>query len=283
MPYIANNKYKEIREAAKQGNEKALMILQAMRKMSPQADVDRLIGDYYKVDTVEPEQEPQVVESQIQPEEPQQEVPVELQPEVTEQMPENNVVDITETLDGEMTDLLDENDVEDETFGDFISQKKKSALRSTKNADYFKAYDQAGRQNYIDKKVNAYKEKFNPRLKDVERSYKDTDTALSNYSQLANDMLDDDIELDMGKVNDTYNDFTGNETVMHSFGRHWDEEDNATIKQALEELVGHYGKKNVIAALNTLKSDNEAYKGYRNNQIDTEISRYSKNIENLLK
>ena len=55
--FIPQNKFVEIRNAAKEGNKKAEMVLQAMRKSAPQEDIDRLVEDYYKVDTFVPEQE----------------------------------------------------------------------------------------------------------------------------------------------------------------------------------------------------------------------------------
>lgn len=280
MPFVNNKKMLEIREAAKGGNEKALMILQAMRKMSPQEDVDRLVDDYYKVETVEP----MIAQDEADPV-PQEslETPAELTPEVTEEAPQNEVIDLTATLDTEMEGLLDENEIEDLSFGDFLGNKKRDGLRGRKNADYFKAYDPEGRANYMQNKVDAYKGKFDGRLKDIERRYNDMNKSLAGYSQGVNDMLDDEAELDMSSVNNAYDELTGNESVMSSFGRHWDENDNMSVMMELKSLIMKYGKKNVMAVLNTLQSDNENYKKYLNNQVDTEIGRYSKSVENLLK
>lgn len=280
MPFVNNKKMLEIREAAKGGNEKALMILQAMRKMSPQEDVDRLVEDYYKVETVEP----MIAQDEADPV-PQEslETPAELTPEVVEEAPQNEVIDLTATLDTEMEGLLDENEIEDLSFGDFLGNKKRDGLRGRKNADYFKAYDPEGRANYMQNKVDAYKGKFDGRLKDIERRYNDMNKSLVGYSQGVNDMLDDEAELDMSSVNSAYDELTGNESVMSSFGRHWDENDNMAVMMELKSLIMKYGKKNVMAVLNTLQSDNENYKKYLNNQVDTEIGRYSKSVENLLK
>ena len=280
MPFINQNKLLEIREAAKGGNEKALMIMQAMRKMSPQTDIDRLVEDYYKIDTVEP----MIAEDEADPvEQPSLETPEELLPEVVEEAPEGNVVDLTEALDSEMEGLLDEKELEDLSFADYLGNKKRDGLRGRKNADYFKAYDLEGRTNYMQNKVDAYKGKFDGRLKDIERRYNDMSKSLAGYAQGVNDMLDDETELDMNSVNSAYDELTGNGAVMSSFGRHWDDNDNASVMAELKALIMKYGKKNVMAVLNTLQSDNENYKKHLNNQVDTEIGRYSKSIESLLK
>lgn len=278
MPFINNKKLVEIRESAKGGNEKALMILQAMRKKSPQEDLDRLVDDYYKVDTVEP----------VIPQEPVEQesfnVPEELTPELMNETAEpGNVVDLTSTLDAEMDGLLDENELDDLSFGDFLSNKKRDGLRGRKNADYFKAYDPEGRANYMHNKIDAYKGKFDGRLRDIERRYNDMSKSIAGYTQGVNDILDDNAELDMLSVNNAYDELTGNENAMRSFGRHWDENDNMSVMMELKALIEKYGKKNVMAVLNTLQSDNENYKKYLNNQVDTEIGRYSKSVENLLK
>ena len=280
MPFINQNKLLEIREAAKGGNEKALMIMQAMRKMSPQTDIDRLVEDYYKVDTVEP----MIAEDEADPvAQPSLETPEELLPEVVEEAPEGNVVDLTATLDSEMEGLLDENELEDLSFTDYLGNKKRDGLRGRKNADYFKAYDLEGRTNYMQNKVDAYKGKFDGRLKDIERRYNDMSKSLAGYAQGVNDMLDDEAELDMNSVNNAYDELTGNGAVMGSFGRHWDDNDNTSVMAELKALIMKYGKKNVMAVLNTLQSDNENYKKHLNNQVDTEIGRYSKSVESLLK
>lgn len=309
MAFINNIQFKEIRNAAKNGNENAKMILQAMRKMQPQNDIDRLVQGYYGVEShpnsVEPTmQTPDVEEAKIdntlavEPtkiDEP--EIPAQLEPEETVQIEESQIedvpvpnevetgtpVDLSSMLDGEFDGLLDENDIEDINFSDFLETKKRDGLRAKKNSDYFKAFDMEGRKNYMNNKIDSYKNKFNGKLKDIERSHSDMDKAISGYTQNINDMLDDDIEFSMDIANNAYNDMTGNEDMMKSFSRHWDELDSSNVVNELKNLIGKYGKKNVMAALNTLKNDNDNYKMFRNNQIDNEISRYSKSIENLLK
>lgn len=296
MAFLNNKKFLEIKQAGKDGNEKAKMILQAMRKGSTQADLDRLVDDYYNLnnneddiesfnwgddddDEVELNQDSQeVVEDNTPMQQPQVKeptIPQELKPQI--------VQDLSEVLDKDTDGLFDENEIKDITFGDFLKTKKRDANRSKKNAEYFKAYDMNGRQKYMQGKIDNYKKKFNNKLRDIDRKYNDTNKSLDFYSMKANDMLDDDIEMDMAKSMQAYDDFTNSEPIMSAFGRYYDEQDTNDIIFALKELMKRYGKKNVINALNTLKSDNESYKKYLDNQIDTEIGRYTKSIENLLK
>jgi hypothetical protein len=296
MAFLNNKKFLEIKQAGKDGNEKAKMILQAMRKGSTQADLDRLVDDYYNLnndeddiesfnwgddddDEVELNQDTQeVVEDNTPMQQPQVKeptIPQELKPQI--------VQDLSEVLDKDTDGLFDENEIKDITFGDFLKTKKRDANRSKKNAEYFKAYDMNGRQKYMQGKIDGYKKKFNNKLRDIDRKYNDTNKSLDFYSMKANDMLDDDIEMDMTKSMQAYDDFTNSEPIMSAFGRYYDEQDTNDIIFALKELMRRYGKKNVINALNTLKSDNESYKKYLDNQIDTEIGRYTKSIENLLK
>ena len=50
MPFLNNAKFKEIRTAAGNGDEKAKMVLQALRQ-GGQEDVDRLVQEYYSIPT----------------------------------------------------------------------------------------------------------------------------------------------------------------------------------------------------------------------------------------
>lgn len=268
MAFINNKKYKEINEAANNGNEKAKMILQAMLKGNTQEDLDNLVNDYYNVvNDVPPIEQIEQMEEVV--------------PQEVEQIPE--VVDITDSLENEMKDLLDEKEIEELTFSDFLKNKRKDALRSKKNNDYFKAFDLEGRNKYVNDRKNAYNEKFNTSRRNIERNYNDINNALNKYSNDVNLMLDDEIELDINAANLAYNELTENDETMKSFGRHWDELDQQNMKEILQQLVIKYGKKNVIAVLNTLKGDNDNYSQYKTNQIDTEINRFSKNLVDLLK
>ena len=282
MAYLKNNKFLEIREAAKNNNEQAMQILQGLRKGFPQDEIDRMVNEYYAIpaqndiDLVEPEIAP-VEEAAPAPE------PV-VEEEVIAPVQEAPAIpDLTEVLDGELDGIISETELEDISFKDFLGNKRSDALKARKNADYFKAFDQGGREAYLTSKADAYRNKFANRVNDIDRHYNDTNAALTRYSTSVNEMLDDDIELDTNVASQAYDDFTSNENAMHSFGRHWDNMDNENIKNILAELVSKYGKKNVQAALNVLMGDNEGYKSFRTNKIETEIGRYQKDLEKLLK
>lgn len=282
MPFINNRQYKEINEAAKGGNEKAQMILQAILKGNSQDDLNNLVNDYYNVlsdvppiDQIDTTQEDSPVEDEAVED-------IQMISDTTQDI-QPQAVDLTELLDGEMEGLLDENVLDEFSFMDFLNNKKKDGLRARKNNDYFKAFDLEGRTNYLENKKNAYNGKFDGSRRDIERHYNDTNTALDNYSNDVNLMLDDEMDLDMNTANQAYDELTGNEGAMKSFGRHWDQMDNENMKSILQELVIKYGKKNVMAVLNTLRGDNDNYSKFKNNQIDTEINRYGKSLENLLK
>lgn len=296
MAFINNKKFAEIRTAAKDGNEKALMILQAMRKLQPQADIDRLVEDYYAIPE-EPQIQPVQGENyNVAEEQPKEEVSTasdslddvlseDLSVEETADIPDldadvqtYNLDDITKDMDG----LIDEDEIDDMSFADFLSDKKKNLKRAKKNADYFKMYDDDSRRQYSLGAVDKYKAKFGDLERDIDRRNKDTATALGMYEQSVTDELDDDIELNADNADKAYSDLTDDSGAMHAFGRYWDDDDKANVIEALKVLIGKYGKKNVLAAINTLKSDNENYKSYMHNRIDTEVGKYSKNLENLL-
>ena len=284
MAFINNKKFAEIRNAAKNGDEKALKVLQAMRKMQPQADIDRLVEDYYAIPAPAVEETPKmpavtddlslddasVVDSVISSDIADSDGDVTT---IT-----YNLDDITKDMDG----LIDEDEVEDMSFSDFLADKKRNMMRARKNADYFKMYDNDSRSKYAADAVAKYKAKFGDLERDIDRRNKDTMTALGMYEQSGGDELDDEVELSADNADKAYSDLIDNSGAMHSFGRYWDEEDKANVITELKALIGKYGKKNVLAAINTLKSDNENYKSYMHNKIDTEVGKYSKNLENLL-
>ena len=284
MAFINNKKFAEIRNAAKNGDEKALKVLQAMRKMQPQADIDRLVEDYYAIPAPAVEETPEtpavaddlslddtsVVDSVISSDIADSDGDVTT---IT-----YNLDDITKDMDG----LIDEDKVEDMSFSDFLADKKRNMMRARKNADYFKMYDNDSRSKYAADAVAKYKAKFGDLERDIDRRNKDTMTALGMYEQSVGDELDDEVELSADNADKAYSDLIDNSGAMHSFGRYWDEEDKANVITELKALIGKYGKKNVLAAINTLKSDNENYKSYMHNKIDTEVGKYSKNLENLL-
>lgn len=275
MAFIQNNKFREIRESAKAGNEKAMKIIQGLRNGVSQDDINNLVSDYYSLETPNEVKE-EIATEQILPEE------IVPEPQIEQPQP-NEVVDWSSFLDEEMNDLLDENEIDNLSFNDFLKNKNRDMLRSRKNADYFKAYDFDGRQNYMNSKIDTYKNKFNNQFKNIDRNYRDMDKSINKYIENTNLELDDGKELDMPTVDTAYNVMTTNEDLMSGFGRSWDDADNQEVFAILREYIQTYGKNNVLAVLNTLKSDNANYRDFRTNQIDSEIGRYSKSIENLLK
>lgn len=281
MAYIDNIKFKEILEASRNGNEKAKMIMQGMRKMSSQDDIDRLVYEYYNV--------PVEAEEVVPVEEPEEVAVTEgdniaTEPEIVSE-PENSgdVVDITDLLKSEMEGLVDEDEFTSVSFTDYLKNKQRDAMRATKNSDYFKAFDMNGRHAYADDMINSYRDRFSGNLRDIERGYSDNDKALSLYTQKMTDSLDDGVEFDTDATKGAYGELVGNESAMSSFGRHWDDNDVETVLTALSELSNKYGKTNVIAALNVLRGDNEGHRDYLNNMIDTNIGKYTKAIDKLLR
>ena len=281
MPYIDNVKFKEILNAARNGNEKAKMIMQGMRKMSSQEDIDRLVGDYYAIPTAAAAP----VDEQLQLQEQEQApIPQELEPEVVEETANpQDVVDISDVLARETEGLFDEDEYQGVSFYEFLKNKKSDANRAMKNADYFKAFDSDGRNAYADSLIDKYRHKFDNNLRDVEREFSDNDRAISGYAQSVNDMLDDGVEFGTDAASSAYNDLIDNESAMSGFGRYWDENDTSSVLSAIKELVDKYGKANVLSALNVLRADNNSHRDYLNNSIDTNIAKYSKNIDKLLR
>ena len=291
MAFINNKKMKEIMIAAQNGNEKALMILQAMRKGNSQQDVDGLVNDYYNIvndvppiDLIEenapiqPEVEIDAIPDVMDTEDiDQPETEVDIEPVLPE------VTDLSDLLSAEMEGLLDENEIEELTFSKFLDNKRRDGLRARKNADYFKAFDLDGRNTYAGNKIAEYGKKFDGNRRNIEREHNDLTRSIDDHINSVSLLLDDDVELDMNTANSAYDDLTSNESAMSQIGRYWDETDNAQLKEVLQSLVVQYGKKNVMAVLNTLKSDIDNYKSYKNNQIDEEVNRYTKSVEKLLK
>lgn len=295
MPFLNNNKFKEIRTAAGNGNEKAQMVLQAFRKGN-QDDVDRLLNDYYAIpqennvqNQAEIVTENQPVQAQAQAElesvaTPEGSQPVDSGMSVQPDLGTEPVVeDLTEVLDKETDGLFDENEIEPMEFSKFLSNKRRDGMRAKKNADYFKAFNPESMTNYINAKKDKYKAKFGDSLHDIDRQFSDYDKSIDLYSQGINDLLDDGVEIDTNIAGDAYNDIMDNNGIMHSFGRHWDQEDTSHVIEDLKQLVAKYGKKNVLAALNVLKTDNGNFRDYRLGQINEEVERYNKSLDKMLK
>ena len=131
MPFIDNIKFNEILNAYRNGNEKAMAIMQSMRKGGTQDDIDRLVNAYYDISD-SPEQ---VVEEEPQPSaEAVMDDVAPLIPEGEENTGEINdtlvtendaeadtqSVDISDILRKETEGLFDEDEYENVSFGDFL-------------------------------------------------------------------------------------------------------------------------------------------------------------------
>lgn len=286
MAFLKNNQLREIRTAANDGNEKAKMVLQAFRKGN-QDDVDRLVGDYYSI----PQQSMNDVPAQTE----LQENPMENTPETVETpiqagMEEANIAesipeieDLTDVLDKETDGLFDENEIDPIDFSKYLSNKRRDGLRAKKNSEYFSAFNPESRANYVAKKKDDYKAKFGDSLHDIDRQFQDYDKSIDRYVQGVNDLLDDEQEVDISITGNAYDDIMDNNGIMHSFGRHWDDEDTNHVIEDLKGLVAQYGKKNVLAALNILKTDNANFRDYKLGQINEEVERYNKSLDKILK
>jgi len=294
--FIAYRKLKELREAQKAGNPKAKAIID--KYMEPKADMEaisRLMDDYYSeapIETLEQIQEP--AQAEVPTNEPVPPEQIEEQAEEKAEaivpavedpngMPEAVQIDITEDLDRELDGLIDQVEVKDYAFKDYLGDKRKNALRAKKDASYFKAFDAAGRENYLNKKKDEYLHGFDGRLRDAERAHNDMDGAISKYSQMVTDLPDDEYEIDVGKAADAYGELTENESIMSAFGRTWDDADMESMKDALNDMVARYGKKNVMAVLNTIREDSNAWYGETKGRIEDSISKYGKALDGLLK
>ena len=301
MPFIDNIKFNEILNASRNGNEKAMAIMQSMRKGGTQDDIDRLVNAYYDISTVPEQQQQQVVvAAEDEPQTSVEAVMDDVAPlipegeentgEIDESLVTENdaeadtqAVDISDILGKETEGLFDEDEYENVSFGDFLKNKRSDANRAVKNADYFKAFDMDGRNKYADGLIDTYRHKFDGNLRDIERDYADKSQAIAGYTQSVNDMLDDDMEFASDSATKAYNDLIDNDSAMSAFGRYWDSDDTSAVLSALQELVGQYGKANVIAALNVIKGDNDAHRDYLNNSVDANISKYSKAVDKILR
>lgn len=286
MAFLKNNQLREIRTAANDGNEKAKMVLQAFRKGN-QEDVDRLVGDYYSIPQQNMNDVP--VQTELQ-ENPMENTPETVETPIQAGMEEVNVAesipeieDLTDVLDKETDGLFDENEIDSIDFSKYLSNKRRDGIRAKKNSEYFSAFNPESRANYVAKKKDDYKAKFGDSLHDIDRQFQDYDKSIDRYAQGVNDLLDDEQEVDISITGNAYDDIMDNNGIMHSFGRHWDDEDTNHVIEDLKGLVAQYGKKNVLAALNILKTDNANFRDYKLGQINEEVERYNKSLDKILK
>lgn len=264
MSIFNNKQFTEIYRASKNGNEKAKAIIDKYMQGGNPDEISRLIDEYYSPKT-EPEPELEEEQEQSQPEEP------------------DAPVDISGDLDKDMDGLIDEAKFDDMDFASFLKNKKRDTIRGKKNSDYFKAYDEEGRHNYLSKKEDEYGKSFDTKRRDIDRSFKDMDNSLSAYAQSVQDQPDDAIETDMGQADKAYDELVSLGEKSHSFGRSWDSDDMNEVTEKLMQLIQTYGKKNVLAAINILKGDNQAFRDHKVNSIDKAIKDYNGKLEGLLK
>lgn len=284
--FINYKQLKELQEAAKNGNEMAKSIIDKYMDEKPDMDsIGRLMDEYYgkaPIETLE-----QVEETKIEPDnlntiEETAETKDSLIPD-NPMAEEQEPIDISTDLDAELDGLIDTDDLSDYSFRDFLKTKKRDGLRAKKNADYFKAFDEGGRQTYLTKKKDEFGHSFDGKRRQVERGFDDLSGAIAKYGEMLTDMPDDELDFDSSKAVKAYDEFTDNECAMDAFGRSWDNADMDSIKLILESLVQAYGKKNVIAMMNTIKGDAEGWKSFSNGRIDNAVSNYGKALDSLLK
>ena len=287
MSFLKIKDLKVIREAAKSGDERAKAILEKLSKGEKQDVIDRLVSQYYTPEAKAEQAQANLPKADSAKKAANPEVPSASSAPVNKVDPNTPVVeaspDISSLLDKELDGCIDEDDIPDTSFGDFLKKKHTDMNRSKKGPEYFKAFDPQGRLDYIAKKTDGYNHKFDIKRKDIGRSFRDMDGAIGGYIQSVTDLQDDPNELDMGKASEVYDGLTGDDDFMHGFGRGWDSEDSEAVRNKLMELVKQYGKKTVLAALNTLRDDNKSFSDFRNGQIDQETKRYGKSLEDLLK
>ena len=126
----------------------------------------------------------------------------EIQEDVNEEQPNDGleIEDLTDALNQELDGLIDENEIDDETFSQFLANKKRDKLRALKNNEYFKIYNPASKEKYINDKVKAYNDKFSGLLKSHDRSFRDFDNGINYYLNEANLFLDDTPGITIGEI-----------------------------------------------------------------------------------
>lgn len=279
--FIPYRKLSELRKAASAGDAKARNIVD--RYMDRNADMEttsRLMDDYYGVSSSSKKKEE---EKEITtPVKEVEKKTVDIVPTEKEEKPsvdEDDFSDLSKELDG----LVDLPSIEPTSFREYVSSKEKSGRAAKKDANYFKAFDPERRKAFLEKSKRDFSDSLNGKRRDLERSYGDISSALDIYGQYVSDMPEDDVELDISSSSKAYGDLVDNDNAMSSFGRGWDEKDLSEMKGELSELVSKYGKKNVVAMLNSLREDGNSWRDYGNSAIDSAVSNYGKSLDKLLK
>lgn len=279
--FIPYRKLSELRKAASAGDAKAKNIVD--RYMDRNADMEtisRLMDDYYGVSSSkkkEVEKETPTPVKEVEKE------TVDIVPTEKEEKPsvdkEDDFSDLSKELDG----LVDLPSIEPTSFREYVSSKEKSRRAAKKDANYFKAFDPERRKAFLEKSKKDFSDSLNGKRRDLERSYGDISSALDIYGQYVSDMPEDYVQLDILSSSKAYGDLVDNDGAMSSFGRCWDEKDLSEMKSELSELVSKYGKKNVVAMLNSLREDGNSWRDYGNSAIDSAVSSYGKALDKLLK
>lgn len=192
------------------------------------------------------------------------------------------IIDISGDLDNELDGLLDPEIVDDDDFEEFLKKKRTTKKREKKNSAYFKAFDAEGRKKYLGKKNDEYSHSYDTKRRDIERGYNDMGKALGIYLQSVTDLPDDEKEYSSDDMEKAYDKFLDESESSHSLGRSWDEQDVAQVVSVLKGLVDEYGKKNVVAVLNTLSQDNIAHRNARIDSIDKAIKDYGDKLKKLI-
>lgn len=273
--FIPYRKLSELRKAASAGDAKARNIVD--RYMDRNADMEtisRLMDDYYGV-TSTPKKKEEEKETPALVKEVEKET-VDIVPTDKE---EDDFSDLSKELDG----LIDLPNIEPTSFREYVSSKEKSGRAAKKDANYFKAFDPERRKAFLEKSKKDFSDSLNGKRRDLERSYGDISSAIDIYGQYVSDMPEDDVELDISSSSKAYGDLVDNDSAMSSFGRGWDEKDLSEMKSELSDLVSKYGKKNVVAMLNSLREDGNSWRDYGNSAIDSAVSNYGKSLDKLLK
>lgn len=280
--FIPYRKLSELRKAASAGDAKAKNIVD--RYMDRNADMEtisRLMDDYYGVSSSK--------EKEVEKETPtpvKEEVEKETVDIVPTEKEENSSVDKEDDfsdLSKELDGLIDLPSIEPTSFREYVSSKEKSRRAAKKDANYFKAFDPERRKVFLEKSKKDFSDSLNGKRRDLERSYGDISSALDIYGQYVSDMPEDYVQLDILSSSKAYGDLVDNDGAMSSFGRSWDEKDLSEMKGELSELVSRYGKKNVVAMLNSLREDGNSWRDYGTSAIDSAVSNYGKALDKLLK
>lgn len=286
--FINNKQFMELYNASKNGNEKAMNIIAKYRQGGDKDSISRLIDDYYgipqQVEAPTPQAEP-VVTDDMSEQSVQLGNNVVTESENTDMVNDPNAEqrNIFDTLDCELEGCIDEPEVDDMTFDEFMEKKHRDMMRGKKNHDYFSAFDPEGRSQYSAMRKDRYGHTFDTRRRDIERSYNDMDNAIGTYIQYVSDQPDDAAKTDINVAGNAYDDIVSSVGKSHSFGRGWDNDDLNEVRTQLAELMKKYGRSNVLAALNILKGDNAAYRDFRNNAIDQAVKNYGGELDKLLK